>query len=113
MIYGSYNYGVWRPIDINEVNQITFGSVKCYDCDEEKVIKTGKNLYLATFKPMKPTLRIISQFNLDYFDEIYTIDKFNQSISKEDMPIGTLIDFKKLVRQFVALFINILIFIFF
>ena len=50
-LYGSYNYGVWRPIDINEVNQITFGSVKCYDCDEEKVIKTGKN-FIILFKPI-------------------------------------------------------------
>ena len=44
-----------------------------------------KRLFLATFKPEKPTLRIIQQFKLNYFEEIYTIDKFKEHISKEKM----------------------------
>ena len=50
----------------------------------------NKKMFIATFKPKKSTMRIIKQFNLNYFDDIYTIDKFDRHITKEEM-IGDII----------------------
>lgn len=47
--------------------------------------KSGKRLFMATLKPVKPTVRIINQFHLDYFEEIYTIDMYGNLITKEYM----------------------------
>ena len=45
----------------------------------------GKKLFIATFKPQKSTMRILRQFNMDYFEDVYTIDKFDRHITKEEM----------------------------
>ncbi len=45
----------------------------------------NKKLFIATYKPEKPTMRIIKQFKLDKFDDIYTIDKFGKHITKTEM----------------------------
>jgi len=66
-LYGSYNYGRWRPIDINEVNKVTFGSVKCYDCDEKKVIKTGKN-FIILFKSINSDNFNLNRISFDFID---------------------------------------------
>ncbi|MCD8024271.1 MAG: HAD hydrolase-like protein [Candidatus Gastranaerophilales bacterium] len=47
--------------------------------------KGGKKLFIATFKPKIPTMRLIEKFFPDIFDDIYTIDKFGKQITKEDM----------------------------
>lgn len=47
--------------------------------------KDSKRLFIATFKPEKPTQRIVKQFNLDMFEDIYTIDKFGKHITKSEM----------------------------
>lgn len=47
---------------------------------------TGKRLFLATNKPMKPTLRLIKMLNIDIFENIYTIDKYiDKQINKTEM----------------------------
>lgn len=47
--------------------------------------KSGKKLFIATFKPTIPTMRLLEHLKLDMFDDIYTIDKFGQPISKAEM----------------------------
>lgn len=45
----------------------------------------GKRLFIATFKPKIPTMRLVKKFALDMFDDIYTIDKFQNPITKAEM----------------------------
>lgn len=48
--------------------------------------EVGKKLFIATNKPHKSTLRLVNNFKLSMFDDIYSIDKFeNRIISKTDM----------------------------
>jgi len=47
--------------------------------------KQGKRLFIATYKPTKPTERIISMFRLNMFEDVYTIDKFGKHITKTQM----------------------------
>lgn len=72
---------------------------KIYDYDEKDISKIyegvydslcglkreGKRLFIATFKPSIPTMRLIKKFNLNMFEDIYTVDKFEKHISKEEM----------------------------
>lgn len=51
----------------------------------EQLKSENKKLFIATYKPEKPTMRIIKQFKLDKFDDIYTIDKFGEHITKTEM----------------------------
>lgn len=52
--------------------------------------KENKKLFIATFKPDKPTRRIVEQFKMDMFDDIYTIDKFGKHITKSEMILDIL-----------------------
>lgn len=45
----------------------------------------GKKLFIATYKPEIPTLRLVDKFSLDMFMDVYTIDKFGRQITKEEM----------------------------
>ncbi len=47
--------------------------------------KEGKKLFIATFKPKIPTMRLVEKFFPNVFDDIYTIDKFENQITKEEM----------------------------
>lgn len=48
--------------------------------------KRNKKLFVATNKPKYPTLRLIKKFNIDLFEDVYTLDKFaNKTISKKEM----------------------------
>lgn len=47
--------------------------------------KAGKKLFIATFKPKIPTMRLVAKFFPNIFDDIYTIDKFEKPITKEEM----------------------------
>lgn len=50
-----------------------------------KAKNSGKKLFIATYKPEKPTRRIEKQFKMDMFEDIYTIDKFGEHITKTQM----------------------------
>lgn len=67
--------------DKNDISEIYNGVYETLDMLKEN----GCRLFMATFKPEAPTMRIIEQFKLDYFEDIYTIDKFKTHISKEEM----------------------------
>lgn len=74
----------FRRIYDNDNNDIS----KLYDgiLDLLSLLKSqGKKLFIATFKPKKPTMRIVEQFKLNYFDDVYTIDKFEKSMTKGEM----------------------------
>lgn len=72
---------------------------KIYDYDEddisfiypgvydllERLSSSGNKLFIATFKPNIPTMRIIKQFKLDMFKDVYTIDKSGKTVSKSEM----------------------------
>lgn len=46
----------------------------------------GKRLFIATNKPKIPSFRLIKFFNIDFFQDIYTLDKFeDKEINKEFM----------------------------
>lgn len=48
--------------------------------------KAGKRIFLATNKPTKPTFRLIRMLKLDFFEDIYTIDKYPEKhITKTEM----------------------------
>lgn len=51
----------------------------------QQLKKEGKKLFIATFKPTIPTMRLVKNFNLSIFDDIYTIDKFGKQITKSEM----------------------------
>lgn len=72
---------------------------KIYDYDEDdisyiypgiydllkRLSSSGNKLFIATFKPNIPTMRIVKRFKLDMFEDVYTIDKSGKSVSKTEM----------------------------
>lgn len=86
--------------DENKINEIMQNYRRLYDYDENDISvmyegiyellirlkEKGYKLFMATFKPKIPTMRLVKNFNLDkIFDDIYTIDKFGKKITKEEM----------------------------
>ena len=85
--------------DEDKIAEVTQNFRETYDVNQEDMSEVYPNVYkvlerlkannhrlfMATFKPNKPTMRIIKQYKLDYFEEIYTIDKFGSFITKEEM----------------------------
>ncbi len=74
----------FRQIYDNDENDITDFYDGIYEF-LEKLKKENKKIFLATFKPMLPTMRIVKKLKLDMFDDIYTIDKFGEKITKTEM----------------------------
>ncbi len=67
--------------DENDISEFYPGIMELLNCLQASCVK----LFIATYKPDKPTVRIVKQFNLNMFEDIYTIDKFGVNISKVDM----------------------------
>lgn len=78
----------------NDISEIYAGMYELLFSLKEQ----GKRVFMATYKPDFPTQRIVRQFKLDMFDEIYTIDKFGENITKTQM-INMLIDKYGLNRE--------------
>ncbi len=58
----------------------------------KKLNAKNKKLFIATNKPKTPTKRLLEQFNLDFFKDVYTIDKYDgREMSKQEM-IAEIID---------------------
>ena len=83
-----------------KINEIMQNFRRIYDYDENDISvmydriyellselkKQNCKLFIATFKPTIPTMRLAKLFHLDeIFEDIYTIDKFGKKISKEYM----------------------------
>lgn len=75
------NFSYFYDNEQNDISKIYDGVYEVL----ETLQKDNCRLFMATFKPTAPTMRIVSQFNLNYFEEIYTIDKFGEFITKTDM----------------------------
>lgn len=81
------------------LNKVMFAFRKIYDYDENDITtlydgiydflselkNAGKHLFIATFKPMLPTKRVMKKLKLNMFEDVYTIDKFGEKISKTQM----------------------------
>ncbi len=51
-----------------------------------KLHKEGKRLFIATNKPQIPTYRLVRKLNINFFTDIYTIDKYEfKNINKAQM----------------------------
>ena len=90
-------------VDDEKINEIMLNFRRIYDYDKNDISvmydgiykllcdlkKQNCKLFIATFKPTIPTIRLIKMFNLEeLFDDIYTIDKFGKKITKEEMIIN-------------------------
>ena len=82
------------------VNNIVAEYRKIYDYDEADITKlydgirdclinlkqNNKKIFIATNKPKIPTLRLLKQLNIDFFDDVYTVDKYdNKKLTKQQM----------------------------
>lgn len=85
-------------IDEKNLETVMANFRRIYDYDENDIstfyqgivellaeLKSYGRVFMATFKPTKPTMRIVEQFKLNMFDDIYTIDKFTTPITKAQM----------------------------
>lgn len=88
------NFSYFYDNEENDISKIYDGVFEVL----EKLKNSNCRLFMATFKPTAPTMRIIHQFNLNYFEDIYTIDKFGEFITKTDM-IKIILDKYKLNRS--------------
>jgi len=83
-----------------EIESVTSYFRQIYDYDENDISKIydgilellhylkqeNAKLFVATLKPDIPTKRILHKFSLEnFFEDIYTIDKFGEKITKEEM----------------------------
>lgn len=89
--------------DLNDesiINDVISNFRQIYDYDENdksfmysgmvdllsELKNNGNRLFIATLKPSIPTERLVRKFGLnEYFEDFYTIDKFGEHITKEDM----------------------------
>ena len=86
--------------DDNKIDEIVQNYKQLYDYDENDISvmydgiydllselkNSGKNLFMATFKPIVPTMRIIRMFKMEnFFTDVYAIDKFGMYNSKTEM----------------------------
>ena len=65
-----------------------FHKTKLYEGVYETLcyLKTkNKKLFIATYKPNKPTMKILKKFHLNMFDDRDTVDKFHTQMKKAEM----------------------------
>lgn len=86
--------------DEDKISEIIANFRQIYDYDENDISvmydgildvlkqlkKSNKKIFIATFKPQVPTMRVVEMFGIkDMFNDIYTIDKFGKHITKDEM----------------------------
>ena len=83
-------------IKLNEVMQ-NFRLIYDYDENDISVLysgiedfikdlkESGCKLFVATFKPKIPTIRLVNKFFPNVFDDVYTIDKYDKTMTKSEM----------------------------
>lgn len=76
---------IFRNIYDNDPNDNTFIYDGVYEFLKH-LKEQNKRIFMATFKPMVPTLMLSKKLNIEkFFDEIYGIDKFGKHITKHEM----------------------------
>ena len=89
---------IFREIYDNDPNDNTFMYNGVFDY-LTKLKENKKRIFMATFKPMTPTLMLVKKMGIEkFFDDIYGIDKFEKNITKDEM-IKNIIDKYKLNKQ--------------
>jgi len=86
--------------DKNIINNIVLEYRKLYDYDEKDITKlydgmrdlllyfkkNNKKIFIATNKPKIPTLRLLKQLNINFFDDVYMVDKYDdKKLTKQQM----------------------------
>ena len=86
--------------DKSIVNNIVLEYRKLYDYDEKDITKlydgirdwllylkeNNKKIFIATNKPKIPTMRLVKSLNIDFFDDVYMVDKYNdKKLTKQQM----------------------------
>ena len=82
------------------INDIVLEYRKLYDYNEADITKlydgtrdwllylkrNSKKIFIATNKPKIPTLRLLKQLNINFFDDVYMVDKYNgKKLTKQQM----------------------------
>ena len=83
-------------------NESRFNKTFCYSGIENLLItlkKTNKRIYIATNKPENLTKKIIKKLNIDFFDDICTVDKIEGVYLLKKEMISLLIKKNKLNRK--------------
>lgn len=76
---------VFRNIYDNDPNDNTFVYDGVYKFLKH-LKEENKKVFMATFKPMAPTLMLSKKLHIEeFFDDIYGIDKFGKHITKQEM----------------------------
>lgn len=76
---------VFRNIYDNDPNDNTFIYDGVYEFLKH-LKEENKKVFMATFKPMAPTLMLVKKLRIEeFFDDIYGIDKFGKHITKQEM----------------------------
>ncbi len=86
--------------DENIVNSIVSEYRRIYDYDENDITRlydgikdwmiylkqNNKKIFIATNKPKIPTLRLVKSLNIDFFDDVYMVDKYDdKKLTKQQM----------------------------
>lgn len=82
------------------INNIVSEYRRIYDYDENDITKlydgirdwllylkqNNKKIFVATNKPKIPTLRLVKSLNIDFFDDVYMVDKYDdRKLTKQQM----------------------------
>lgn len=60
----------------------------------EKLKASGKRLFVATFKPDVPTIRLMEYLNLDMFEAVYTVDYPDDFSTKTEIVNALIVKFE-------------------
>ncbi len=100
--------------DENIINNIVLEYRKIYDYDENDITelydgirdwllylkKTNKKIFIATNKPKIPTLRLIKSLNINFFDDIYMVDQYNdKKLTKSQMIVEIIFKYNLLKEK--------------
>ena len=83
--------------DESTINSIVAEYRKLYDYDDNDITilydgikdwlislrKNNKKIFVATNKPKIPTMRLVKSLDIDFVDDIYTVDKYNDKKLKK------------------------------
>ena len=89
-------HNIQDDIKLNEVMQ-NFRQIYDYDENDISILydgvedfikdlkERGCKLFVATFKPKIPAMRLVNKFFPNIFEDVYTIDKYDKTMTKSEM----------------------------
>lgn len=99
--------------DEKVINGIVAEYRKIYDYDEKDITtlyegirdwliclkKNNKKIFIATNKPKIPTTRLVKSLDIDFFDDVYTVDKYDDKKLKKYQMIEEIVSKHKLAKE--------------